>query len=121
MNDTEVQKTNAVLAAALLIAFMIWSFKILLWLTLLLLIGAATGSRISAFIARYWLKLSRFIGVINTKILLSLVYFVILTPIAALFRVFNKAAVAQFKCNDKNSYFIDSNNVIDKEYFIKQW
>ncbi len=121
MNDTEVQKTNAVLAAALLIAFMIWSNKILLWLAILLLIGAATESRVNSFIARYWLKFSRIIGEINSSILLSLVFFIILTPVSILFRLFNKAAVAHFKCNDKNSYFTDSIQKYDKKYFLKQW
>jgi hypothetical protein len=121
MNDTEVQKTNAVLAAALLIAFMIWSNKILLWLAILLLIGSATGSRVNSFIARYWLKFSQVIGAFNSRILLSLVFFVILTPVSALFRVFNKAAVAQFKCNNKKSYFADPAQKYDKKYFLNQW
>lgn len=121
MKDIEVQKTNAVLAAALLIAFMIWSNKLLLWLAILLLIGAAAESRVNSFIARYWLRFSRIIGEINSSILISLVFFIILTPVSALFRLFNKAAVAQFKRNDKNSYFADSTKKYDKKYFVNQW
>ena len=121
MNDTEVQKTNAVLAAALLIAFLIWGYKLFLWLAILLLIGSATGSRVNTFIALYWLKFSKKIGEINSRILISLVFFIILTPVSALFRLFNKAAVAQFKYNDKNSYFTDSGKKYDKKYFLNQW
>ena len=121
VNDVEVQKINAVLAAALLIAFMILHNEILLWLAILLLVGSASGSRVNSIIAQYWLRLSRIIGEINSRILLSLVFFVILTPVSALFRVFNKASVAHFKCNDKTSYFTDSVKRFDKRYFMNQW
>jgi hypothetical protein len=103
MNDTEVQKTNAVLAAAMLIAFMIWSDEILLWAATLLLIGAAAGSRINAIIAASWMKFSKIIGKINSSILISLVFFVILTPVSALFRLFNRAILQTLLKNTMNN------------------
>lgn len=121
MNDAEIQKTSAILAAALLIAFTFWNNSIFLWMAILLLIGAASGSRLNFYIASYWLKFSRIIGEINSRILITLVFFIILTPVSALFRMFNKAAVAQFKSNDKNSYFTDSVKKLDKKYFLNQW
>jgi len=110
-----------VLAIAILIAFAIWNEKWLLWSAIILLIGAASNSRVNFIIAQYWLKLSKLLGEINSKILLSIVFFIILTPVAFLYRIFNKGDSEHFKKNKKNSYFAIVDRTINKKYFTKQW
>lgn len=42
------------------------------------------------WLLRQWMHLLHLIGVINTKILLGLIFFLVLTPIAFFYRLFNK-------------------------------
>ena len=122
MNDKiEVLKTNAVLAIALLIASRIWDVNLLFWASLILLAGAIAGSRVNALIAVYWLKFSRLIGEFNSRILLTLVFFVILTPVAFFYRLLNKASTDHFKLNNRESLFVSSDQKITKEYFTRPW
>jgi len=65
-------------------------------------------------IAMLWLKLAGVLGVINGKILLSIVFFIFLTPIAFLNKLFAKNML-QIKKEDRNSVFIERNVMYKKE------
>jgi Saxitoxin biosynthesis operon protein SxtJ len=58
-------------------------YAALLFLFLVLFIKKA-----AAWLAWGWLQFSHFIGTVNTKIILTLIFFLILTPIAFLYRLF---------------------------------
>ena len=121
MNRLETLKTITVLAAAVLIAYLIFAADWLLWIALLLLIGNAFETRITGAIADYWMRFASVLGRINAKIMLALIFFVILTPIAFLYRMFNREAVARFRENRQNSYFDDVNKSYIREDFEKVW
>jgi hypothetical protein len=121
MNRPETLKTISVLAAALLIAYLIFAAAWLLWIALLLLIGNAFESRITGAVAEYWMRLAAALGRINSKIILTLIFFCVLTPIAFLYRMFNRVAVARFRENRQNSYFDDVDKSYTREDFEKVW
>jgi hypothetical protein len=121
MNRLESIKTITVLAIAFLIAHLIFGARWLLWTALLLLVGGAFESRITTAMARYWMQLASFLGRINSKVILTLMFFVVLTPIAFLYRLFNREKVDHFLRNRRDSYFDDIQKTYGHEDFEKLW
>jgi hypothetical protein len=66
-----------------------------------------------------WMKFAQLLGYIVPNILLSILFFLFLTPISILFRLFNKDVL--MLSNEYDSYFIDINKEIDKKDFEKVW
>ena len=121
MNRIEIFKTNSILSAAFLIAFFAFKLKFLLVMALLLLIGSAFETRIAAMIAKGWLRFADIIGRINSRIILSIVFYLILTPLAILYRLFHKGGADNFRSNKRKSYFDNTGSAYNKEFFEKMW
>ncbi len=130
MDRLDTIKTINVLAAALLIVHIIgfkwldiklFGINVLVWISLLLVAGGAFESRITSAIARGWMKFGHVIGTFNSKLILTIIFFVVLTPIAFLFRLFNRHLVDHFKVNNRSTYFDDLNKSYVKSDFEKLW
>lgn len=130
MNRLDTIKTINVLAAALLVVYAIgfkWldirllGVNVLVWIALLLIVGSAFESRITTAIAKGWMKFGHVIGTFNTKLILTVIFFVVLTPLAFLFRLFNRHLVDHFKVNNRSTYFDDLNKSYEKSDFEKLW
>lgn len=130
MDRLDTIKTVNVLAAALLVVHVI-DFKLLdirllginmlVWMALLLVVGGAFESRITTAVAKGWMKFGHVIGTFNSKLILAIIFFLILTPIAFLFRLFNRQLVDHFKVNNRSTYFDDLNKSYVKSDFEKLW
>jgi hypothetical protein len=92
----EVIETMSVLALAALVFYFVWEVKWLIWLAMGLLILTLKPNPLANLIARIWLKLSEHIGNVMSKVILSLVFFLLLTPLAALYRLFNREMTKSF-------------------------
>jgi hypothetical protein len=112
-----VISTLVVLALAFLILYTIFSFSWALYTALFLLIISLVDNPLSTLIVRAWLGFSRGIGAINTTVILTLTFFLFLTPIALLYRIFNKKSVHYFKKRADKSYFVDEQRSYTKESF----
>ena len=121
MDRIDTLKTNTVLTLAFLVAYLIFGATWLLWIALLLAVGNVLESRATTLIAYYWIRFASFLGVFNTRILLAAMFFVILTPIALLYRLFNREAVDRFRKNSQSSYFEDVRKSSSREDFEKLW
>lgn len=121
VTNTQTYQTINVLVLALLIAFFVTKESILIFFSIFLLLNNLIFFNISKIITDYWLAFSRVIGGINSKILLSIVFFLFLIPISYLYRFFNQENVSNLKENNKDSYFGVSNLKNDRESFLKQW
>ena len=77
------------------------------------------SSYLSSKIELAWMKFAQLLGYIVPNILLSIVFFLFLTPISIIFRLFNKDVL--MLSNEYNSYFIDVDKEIDKKNFEKVW
>ena len=64
-------------------------------------------------IATTWLKMAEILGQISSRILLSVVFFLFLTPLALLYRIFSKKT--------KDQDWIKRNHQFSKEEFEKVW
>lgn len=63
-----------------------------------------------------WLKFAEIVGGVNSKILLSIVFFIFLVPISFVFRLFNKDILHLKKTNSK----ADSNYITRNHKFVKK-
>lgn len=74
----------------------------------------------SKLIENIWFKISYILSQIVPNLLLSIIFFLILTPLGLLSKLFN--AETNFKSNNnKKSNFKSQNKVFDKKGFEKAW
>jgi hypothetical protein len=103
---------------AIIVGFMVFYFvfkiDILLYISFGIGVIALFWEWLAEKIAWVWLKFAGFLGVINGKILLSIVFFIFLTPIAFLNKLFSKNML-QLKKEDQNSVFVERNMKYKKE------
>ncbi len=121
LSDSEVYKTINALLLFFLVLFYFTENKIFILVAAWLLINDIIYFKLNRVISTYWLQFSEAMGKVMSKVILSIVFYVFLTPIAILFRVFNKSAVDNFLANNKDSYFEDSKTDYSKESFLKSW
>ncbi len=67
-----------------------------------------------------WMNFSFVLSKIVPNILLTIVYYLLLVPIAILSRMFTKKDILMLK-NKSNSLFMNVNENYDKTYFEKPW
>jgi len=114
-------KTINILILAVLIAYLIFGAAWLVWLAALLALGNACESRITAALARGWLKFAEALGAFNSRVILTLTFYLILTPLAFVYRIFNRQLVEHFRANKRQSYFEDLNKQYTPGDFEKSW
>lgn len=81
----------------------------LLYIVIGIGLSSLLSSRIESGIIWVWYKIAHVLGWINTRILLSLVFFLFLTPIALLRKVFSKKDPLKLK-NSRTSTYVDRNH-----------
>jgi len=121
MTKLETHKTITVLTLACLVAYLIFEGTWLLVVAIALCLGNAAESRITTAIAAYWMRFAAILGRVNTRIILSAMFFLVLTPIAFLYRLFNREKVEHFRVNRRSSYFDDVQKTFGREDFEKLW
>jgi hypothetical protein len=115
-------ETTGILALACLIAGITFQKEYLIYSAVGLLITGLFLKSISLMIAQIWLKFAESAGAFNTKVMLSLVFFLLLTPIAILYRLF----YGDFMClKRKNiratSLWKEREVTFEPEQFKKPW
>ena len=69
-----------------------------------------------------WLQISKVLNFVVTKVLLSVVFFLILVPIALIYRLSGKDNLQKTKLDGVDtSYFVDRNKRFSPEDFEKTW
>jgi hypothetical protein len=122
MGREETQKTLTALALAALLLFLLTRAAWLPHLAAALLALELTENRLGAAVARGWQAFGRFLGAVNNKVLLFLIYYLVLTPTALLYRLFNPAAAGHFRRCPEGSMFHDIQaDAASKESFEKTW
>lgn len=121
MDRLATLKTISVLTLAILIAYVIFSSQWLLWVAVLLTLGNAIESRFTNALARYWMKFAAVLGAFNSMVILTVTFYLILTPLAFVYRIFNRPFVDHFRANKRQSYFEDLNKTYTPADFEKTW
>lgn len=78
------------------------------------------STKISVIIEKIWFKISYILSQIIPNILLSLIFFLILTPIALLSKLFNSQTNFISRNNQKTTFLIQ-NKSFDKKNFERAW
>ena len=84
-----------------------------------LLFSSALPFKLSELIAYYWLKLGEGIGFVMSKVILGSVFFIFVSPLSFLFRLFNRKHMQLNKCGD--SYYIVRNKIFEKKDLRNSW
>lgn len=114
-------ETIIVLSVVFLIIFIISGREFFIFTGLALLIISLLLKRLTARISDLWLRLSELIGNFNSKIILTLVFFIVLTPVAVLYRVFSRNPLGLKRQEDESSYFCTRDHFYKREDFEKTW
>jgi len=107
--------------ACLAAFFLIRHNRGLLVLALFLIVSGIIGGRLPSAVARGWKRFALGLGDINSRVILFVAFYLFLTPLAVLFRAFNKKEVGHFKRNDRASLLEDVNRRCGKDLFEKMW
>ncbi len=114
-------ETVAVWASFLLILYFIFKKELLLYPALLVLLGGVFFKRFISSLVRRWLSFSSVISQVNSRVALSIVFFLFLTPLALLYRLFVKDPLRLKKGTNVSSYFQTRNYSFIKKDFEKPW
>ena len=74
--------------------------------SLVFLILALLNSKLLTPLNKSWIKLGEILGIIIAPIVMALVYFVILTPVSFIVRIFGKDLLSLKLLKDKETYWI---------------
>jgi len=119
MKKEKIFETILTLVTALIILSLIFKTKHLLSMAWILGLVGLFIKPLAEFISKMWLKLSEIMGSISSKIILSLVFFLFLVPIAFIYRLFNKDSL--LIKNTKRSLFFNRDHKYTKEDFENSW
>lgn len=120
MNVTEKVKAQLVIVTGLVVLYFV--FKSPWWLYAAAAIGVLSLAIpvVGDFIVKIWFKLAEVLGNINGKIILSVMFFVFLWPIALLYRLTSKNPLA-IKRTDDSSFYTERNHLYKKEDLEQTW
>jgi len=90
MQESRVYLTNIVLAIGLVVIYCLKPLPVLLYIAFSVLALTAIHIRLAKIIAQTWLKIGKVLGIINSRIILSLFYFLVLTPVSLSRKLFSK-------------------------------
>jgi len=121
MSNAESSKALSGVALALMVGFYLFKSELLLHAVLALLFLVAFPSRVSRTLAGGWLRFGELLGQVNSKIILTLIYFVVLVPVSFCYRQLNRKTVDYFSGRNRDSFFVDPDRSYDKAAFEKTW
>lgn len=119
-SEKEALKSVIAIILGLLIAYVVFEQKFLLISIFIIGFIGVTSNIATEYIHRFWNIISKLFNFFIPKIVLSIVYFFFLTPIAFLEYLFTKKDSLQLK-NKYPSIFQETHKKIDRTFFEKPW
>lgn len=114
-------ETITVLSAFLLVFNLFFHKQALVNAALALLLIGLFVKPVARVISKVWLKFAELLGAFNSKVILTLVFFLFLTPLACLFRLFSKNPLQLKKPQETKSLYKERNHLYCREDFEKMW
>ncbi|MBF0456801.1 MAG: hypothetical protein HQK99_02780 [Nitrospirae bacterium] len=118
---TDTQKTINVLVLAGIAGFILFGKGWLMWMAFVLMVLNVFVEPVARTVAGAWMKFAEVIGQVNSKVLLSMAFYLVLTPLSVLYRIFNKELVWHFKAKGRKTVFDDVKEPYSKKTFERQW
>jgi hypothetical protein len=118
--NTQAAQTVFLLILAAVIGFLWKQYVYFLYAAILLTMGGFLSSSFVSFVDKTWMRLGWLLGQIIPRLLLSLIFYFILTPLALLSKLFGEKDPLQLR-RPTNSLFKEATSLINKESFKKMW
>ena len=119
MNKEEIRKAQLVIVTGLLLLYFLFKKAPLLNISLILGLIFLFVPFIGNWIVSLWFKLAGVLGWINSRILLSIVYFIFLIPLSFIFKLFNKDPLSLKK--PPSSLYTDRNHTYTSKDLENIW
>ena len=120
MKKEETLKAHLMIVAGLLIFFLITKNPLFAYISLGLSLVSLFIPPVGMWIAIGWTKLTELLGAINSRILLSLIFFLVLLPVAFISRLFRKDAM-QIKRSATGSLYSVRNHIYTGDDLKNVW
>ena len=113
-------KTILVITIGMLLIHLIFSQDWALYLAVFIGLSAIISTFLATKIEWAWMKLAWVLSKIIPNIILALIFYLVLTPVALLSRLFGEPDPLKLK-NNSDSIYRHSNKVFEKSTFEKPW
>jgi hypothetical protein len=117
---SEPIKTVLVITVGMMVIYLITKLQWALYISVSVGILGVLSDYLAKKIDYVWMKLTWILSLIMPNILLSIIFYIFLTPVALLSRVFGEKNPLSLK-NTSSTLFKDSNKKFDKASFEKPW
>ena len=117
---TDPIKTILIIALGLIILYLKFQLNWILYVALSISIGGVISQKISKTIDFLWMKLAWVLSLIVPKIVLTIIFYMILSPMAFIAKLFGAKNGIVLK-NTGTSSFIEINKKFEKSSFEKPW
>ena len=117
---SEPIKTVLVITVGMMVVYLITKLQWTLYISVSVGILGVLSDYLAKKIDYLWMKLTWILSLIMPNILLSIIFYIFLTPVALLSRVFGEKNQLSLK-NTSSTLFKDSNKKFDKASFEKPW
>lgn len=119
MNKEKKMESLLIITAGFIVLFFSFKVKIFLLVALLVAVLGALSDFFADKITWVWFKIAEVLGWINSRILLGVVFYCFLFPIAMLMRVLNKGSIKFKKSN--STYYSERNHMYKPEDMENVW
>ena len=119
MKKDKSLETLLVLTGAMVLFFWIYIKKIFLLLALLFVVIGIASPYLSRKISWLWLKFSEVIGNVMSKVILSIIFFLFLIPLAFVSRIFRKDNLGLKK--KETSYYSNRDHLYMSKDLENMW
>jgi len=120
MKNNNIFRNILAISTGFLIVYLIAEWTWCLYISLIVGLAGVFSTYLSKKIDFVWLKLAGILGFIIPNILLSIIFFLILFPVAMISRLFSKRNNLQLS-NNSNSLFVDFSKTYDRISIEKPW
>ena len=117
----KTMETSLVITTGLLILWFVYKTEWILFASLLIGLLSLMSGTFAGIIAAAWKKIADILGWVMPKVLLSVVFYLVLTPVALVSRLFTKDALGLKRKNKEESYWIEHVHLLKPEDFEKTW
>lgn len=104
----------------MIVLSLIWNLKVLLWIGLGIGLTSLILKPVAKLITVLWSYLIKALGYVNSRILLSVIFFLILFPISLIAKVFRNDDPLKRK-KQEGSYYIERNHTFQPEDLKNPW
>lgn len=119
--DSKALNTICVLSLVCILANFFFKIPILLYFAACFLFIGIFLKNLSAKISDGWLKFAFVLGTANSKLILTIVFFMFLTPIAILYRFFKHDPLNLSKTDNIHTNFVDRNHLYNSKDMQNIW